>query len=95
MTKITLITGATSGLGKSLAKKYVENNENVLLVGRNIDKLKSVKDELSNINKNVLIDIFAVDLSDNSRLHEIKEYTDSKQYFVGALTDCLQICACC
>ena len=57
MIKITLITGATSGLGKSLAKKYVENNENVLLVGRNIDKLKSVKDELSNINKNVLIDI--------------------------------------
>ena len=53
MIKITLITGATSGLGKSLAKKYVENNENVLLVGRNIDKLKSVKDELSNINKNV------------------------------------------
>ena len=43
MIKITLITGATSGLGKSLAKKYVENNENVLLVGRNIDKLKSVK----------------------------------------------------
>ena len=40
MIKITLITGATSGLGKSLAKKYVENNENVLLVGRNIDKLK-------------------------------------------------------
>ena len=57
MIKITLITGATSGLGKSLAKKYVENNENVLLVGRNIDKLKSVKDELENINKNVLIDI--------------------------------------
>lgn len=87
MIKITLITGATSGLGKSLAKKYVENNENVLLVGRNIDKLKSVKDELSNINKNVLIDIFAVDLSDNSRLHEIKEYTDSKQYFVNNLVN--------
>ena len=87
MIKITLITGATSGLGKSLAKKYVENNENVLLVGRNIDKLKSVKDELSNINKNVLIDVFAVDLSDNSRLHEIKEYTDSKRYFVNNLVN--------
>ena len=35
----TLITGATSGIGESLAKLYADNNEHVIACGRNTEKL--------------------------------------------------------
>lgn len=35
----TLITGATSGIGESLAKLYADNNEQVIACGRNTEKL--------------------------------------------------------
>lgn len=35
----TLITGATSGIGESLATLYADNNEQVIACGRNSEKL--------------------------------------------------------
>ena len=87
MTKITLITGATAGLGKEFAKLYAKDGNNVLLVGRNQEKLNIVKEELSKDYPNVLIDTFAIDLSKPELLHTVKEYTDSKDYFVNNLVN--------
>ena len=87
MTKISLITGATSGLGKEFAKLYAKDGNNVLLVGRNQDKLNSVKDEIQKAYPNIIVDTFAIDLSKNELLHTVKEYTDSKDYFVNNLVN--------
>ena len=43
--KNILITGATSGLGKAIAKKYAKTAANLYLFGRSDEKLEAVKKE--------------------------------------------------
>ena len=47
MNKIVLITGATSGIGLSCARKFAENGDKLILTGRNEQKLKEIHDELT------------------------------------------------
>ncbi|WP_338793634.1 SDR family NAD(P)-dependent oxidoreductase [Bernardetia sp. MNP-M8] len=45
-----LITGGGSGIGLSLAKKFLENDNTVIITGRNLSKLEEVKKEFPQIN---------------------------------------------
>ena len=47
MTKIALITGATSGIGKATAHAFAKNNINLILCGRKSAVLKELESELS------------------------------------------------
>ncbi len=44
--KNIVVTGGTSGIGYEIAKKAIDLGANVLITGRNIDKLEEVKKEL-------------------------------------------------
>lgn len=46
MRKTALITGATSGFGKSSVKKFINNGWQVIATGRREDRLSDLKDEL-------------------------------------------------
>ena len=41
--KIALITGATSGIGEACARKFAEGGYDLILTGRNVDKMKAVE----------------------------------------------------
>lgn len=44
--KTVIVTGSSSGMGKHMAGKFAQEGANVVLTGRNEDKLQSAKDEI-------------------------------------------------
>ena len=44
--KVVIITGASSGIGKSLAYEYAKKNFHVVIAARNIEKLKIIENDL-------------------------------------------------
>jgi 3-hydroxy acid dehydrogenase / malonic semialdehyde reductase len=48
MKKIVFITGATSGFGEACAYKFAQNNYNIILNGRRIERLEQLKQKLEN-----------------------------------------------
>jgi NADP-dependent 3-hydroxy acid dehydrogenase YdfG len=48
MNKIVFISGATSGIGEALARKFAENNFKLILSGRRKDRLDKLQSELIN-----------------------------------------------
>ena len=57
-----LIIGASSGLGRELAKKFAEENNNLVLVSRDERDLNAIKSDLE-IKHNVNINILTLDFS--------------------------------
>jgi len=62
-----VITGGSDGIGLGIAKAFVENGADVLLVARNIKKLEKVSSELSQYGQKV--NCISADLSD---IHSIE-----------------------
>jgi NADP-dependent 3-hydroxy acid dehydrogenase YdfG len=46
MSKIVLVTGATSGFGKAIAQKFAANKYNVIITGRRSERLQELQKEL-------------------------------------------------
>ncbi len=46
--RVVLITGATGGIGSAIAKEFFTQGAKVILTGRNIDKLNTLRDNLKN-----------------------------------------------
>lgn len=46
-----IVTGGTSGMGKAMATRFVSEGANVMVTGRNIEKLEATKNELQALNK--------------------------------------------
>lgn len=75
--KIAVITGAGSGLGASLAKKYAEDGYHICLLGRTEDKLKRTAKVLSRF-PNGDRSIFLVDVSSKQEVSNV--FTKIKEY---------------
>jgi 3-hydroxy acid dehydrogenase / malonic semialdehyde reductase len=55
MSKLALITGATSGIGKATAESFADLGINLILCGRRLDRLYEIQQELSEkVNVNIL-----------------------------------------
>ena len=74
MKKTVLITGATGAIGKSTALELAKNNCQLILFGRNAEKLNKVKTEISNSTGNYDIDVIVGDLSEPGSIkHAVAE----------------------
>ena len=74
--KIIFITGATSGIGEGCARKFAAMGSDLILNGRNIEKLNALKTELSAKGTNVLILPF--DVRDRSAMRSAVESLQGK-----------------
>ncbi|KZS41351.1 NAD(P)-dependent oxidoreductase [Aquimarina aggregata] len=68
--KTALITGATSGIGKSTAIELAKHNINLIICGRRQDRLNALQNELS---KTVNVHTLCFDIRDKTAVHEAIE----------------------
>lgn len=73
-----LITGASSGIGESFARKFASYGINLIVLARRIERLEKLKSELEN-KFNVEVIPLQVDLQNENFLEEIKSVIDSKE----------------
>jgi len=62
MSKNIMITGPTSGIGKVTARELTKMGHNMILVCRNEEKGKKLKEELQSTTNNNKIDLYTLDL---------------------------------
>lgn len=77
MSKIVLVTGATSGFGKQTAKMFAKAGNKVIATGRRVEKLDELKDELKDFDiYTVVLDIRDKDAVFSAIEKLPKEYED-------------------
>lgn len=69
-----MITGASSGIGRDMAKILSDKSYDLILVARNKEALETLKKELK-----TRVKIFVVDLSDISKVKELYEKTKNEK----------------
>lgn len=78
----SLVTGASSGIGKDLAHRLAECGLNLLVVSRDEKKLKQLASEIKE-QHNVEVQIFPCDLSDEVSVNELIGFTNGME--IGSL----------
>lgn len=70
----TLITGASSGLGKDFAHEYAKQNKNLILIARRLNLLEAIKEDLKGYPIEVLV--YQVDVSELTALKDFMDHLD-------------------
>ncbi len=73
MNKVTLITGATSGIGLACAEKFAANNHDLILTGRRSERLEEIA---SSLKKNYGIQVITAAFDIRSRT-EVAEFANN------------------
>ena len=60
---ICMVTGATDGIGKAVAKAIAQRGDTLLIVGRDINKTETVLKEIVDYSSNTDVEYFITDLS--------------------------------
>jgi NADP-dependent 3-hydroxy acid dehydrogenase YdfG len=84
MTKIALITGATSGIGLACAEVFAREGFNLILTGRRLDRLEELADKLNKKN-NVEIAVSSFDIRNREQVIENLEGLPAKWKKVDVL----------
>ena len=70
-----LITGASSGLGFTMAKLYAEQGKNLALCARRLENLEKLKSDIATINPDVTVAIRSLDVNDHDKVFTVfKEF---------------------
>ncbi len=64
MKKVALITGASAGIGKAIAKELALHEYNLILLARRTERLKELKEEIEATTEAKVLPL-TIDISDN------------------------------
>lgn len=81
----TLITGASSGIGFEVAKKFAKRGKNLIIVARRIELLKQLKIEINNEFPNITVLIKEFDLSDINNVYKL--YSDLIEHHIETMVN--------
>lgn len=85
--KYSLITGVTSGIGLSFAKLFAKKGHNLILIGRNKEKMTKTIETVKQINPEIEIAEFLVDLADKDAAQKIFDFTQKNNLTVEILVN--------
>lgn len=85
MAKYTLVTGASSGIDYETALKFAERDSNLIIVARNEEKLKALKEAIVTQNPELDVVIKTVDLANPQNVYKL--YEDLKNYDIQTLVN--------
>lgn len=74
--KTIVITGASSGLGLSLAKRYAKAPRTLILIGRNLERLEQIAHTCRSLCANV--EIAVMDVTDSERMEQYLTAMDKR-----------------
>ena len=78
--KVSIITGAASGFGKGIAKKFSEEGAKLILADINKDLLEKVSKDLNQ-------DFFYTDVSSSSSMEKLSEYVLKKYQTIDIMVN--------
>lgn len=82
--KLALIIGGSSGMGLATAKQLAENGSNLIIVGRDEEKLAHVKEQLLPLTQ---VDTLAVDLYDSKQINQLNQYIEQLPQHINYLVN--------
>ena len=68
-----LVTGASSGIGRDMAKELAKRNIDLILVSRDLEKLQDVKNQLKNVNVEIIQKDLNIEQNCIDLFEEVKE----------------------
>lgn len=71
MRKTILITGASSGLGRGMAREFAAMGRNLALCARRVDRLEELKQELESKHPNIQVSIKSLDVLNYDQVFEV------------------------
>ncbi len=84
-TKITLITGATGGLGRAFCEQVASLGKNMLICGTKEQNLLNLKDELLQKHPNITVYSYAFNLADKQQIDNLLFFINSNNLQVEML----------
>lgn len=81
----TLITGATSGIGRELASIAAREKRNLVLLARNKKALEEIKIELLKSYNKIRVEVLAIDLSQLESAQKVYDFCSQNKLFVDEL----------
>lgn len=85
MDKVIWVTGANSGIGKSIALKFLQNGHKVVASARREEEIKKLFNE-DGVNEENLI-VTPLDITDAGKIESIYNYLREKYLFVGLINN--------
>lgn len=71
MTRVILITGASSGLGEGMAREFAARGNHLALCARRTDNLETLKSELEAQHAGIRVSVRALDVNDHQAVFDV------------------------
>jgi short-subunit dehydrogenase len=85
--KCALVTGASSGIGKSICKSLYAKGYDLVIISSNKEKLKEAYNEILSLRKNGKIDMFPIDLSEENAAEKVYAFTEKENIKIDLLVN--------
>jgi short-subunit dehydrogenase len=85
MKKISVISGGSSGLGLEIADLLIKSGKNVLILGRNTEKLAAASSRLKKSSRNFLAESLICNIGKEEDVRKVGEFLGSNSFLVEYL----------